>query len=72
MDQIIELVESSLSAPPALPITGHDAHGGEYDEGMDDEEMQMQQMEEEFVHEAEWGADKEAGVEDEKDGELDS
>jgi hypothetical protein len=68
MDQVTQLVESSLTAPAEqLDL---DRGDDSYD-GADDEEMQMQEMEEEFVHEAEWGADKEVGVEDDKDGDMD-
>lgn len=41
----------------------------EGDVGMYDEESMMAQ---EYVTEAAWGAEKEGGVEDERDGEIDS
>lgn len=67
MDEITQLVEASLSAPAEQL----DLDRADDDDYGDDEEMQMHQMEEEFVHEAEWGADKEVGVEDDKDGDMD-
>ncbi|KAL7422152.1 hypothetical protein Q5752_002796 [Cryptotrichosporon argae] len=52
------------------------AAGGEYDAGqpgfeVDDEEMMNQQEEEQYVHEAEWGAGKEAAIDDAADEAMD-
>ncbi|KAK4687130.1 DNA-directed RNA polymerase III subunit RPC9, partial [Tremellales sp. Uapishka_1] len=79
MESILNLVQSTLldEIPPHihLLVNGPEMADGEGEgdyAAMDEEEMGMNALEQEFVYEAAYGKEHEEGVENEKDGEIDS